>query len=130
MRAIVRAAAGSGATLAAIWIVGVGFMEWLFDEAEGGEGLATMVIAIPVALLLFVIAPLLAGLAGGLMSRSLAAVVGSLAGFVAVAIGAVALSGGSSGNTSGLVAAAAVSVVLVLAGHFTGVVIRPKVVPI
>jgi hypothetical protein len=129
MRSLIAGAAGSGVTFAAVWIVGVFLVQRFFAEAEGEEKLAAMVVAIPVALVLFVVAPLLAGLAGGLISRSVTGLIGSELGIGVVGAVAVILSGGSNGNTTGLVTAAGVVALLVVAGHLTGVAIAPRALP-
>jgi hypothetical protein len=55
--------------------------------------------------------------------------IGSELGIGVVGAVAVILSGGSNGNTTGLVTAAGVVAVLVVAGHLTGVAIAPRALP-
>ena len=73
----------------------------------------------------FVTAPLIAGLAGGLVSRRVVGLLGSLAGcVVALPIVAVVVLGWTL-SLNGLLQAAVVIGVLATAGHLTGVILRP-----
>ena len=76
-------------------------------------------------LLPFATAPLVAGFAGGLVSRSFVGLVGSFAGCVVAlpALSVVVL--GWDLSLNGLVQAAVVIGVLATAGHLTGVAVRP-----
>jgi hypothetical protein len=96
------------------------------DESRQWETFGAIVVALPVALLLFVLAPLIAGFVGGIVSHRIHAVAGSLIGVLVVGLLAVVVSGGPSDGTSGFGGAAAVGAVLVAAGHMTGVAIRPR----
>ena len=73
----------------------------------------------------FVTAPLIAGFAGGLVSRRVVGLLGSLAGCViALPIVAVVVLGWTL-SLNGLLQAAVVIGVLATAGHLTGVILRP-----
>jgi hypothetical protein len=126
MRPAIAAAAWSAIALVVVWIIGVGAMQLLMNRASGGETFGAIVVALPVALLLFVLAPLIAGFVGGIVSHRIHAVAGSLIGVLVVGLLAVVVSGGPSDGTSGFGGAAAVGAVLVAAGHMTGVAIRPR----
>ena len=76
-------------------------------------------------LLPFATAPLIAGLAGGLVSQSFVGLVGSLLGCViGLPILAVVVLGWTL-SLNGLLQAAVVIGVLATAGHLTGVIVRP-----
>ena len=116
---------------------GVGMAAWVITELvtspltdrQGLDMWNAMVVAIPLALVVMLIAPLIAGVIAGLVSGRVAAAVGSVAGYLAVTLAAVVFGGDRLQPVSGYLLPSVVLGSLVLAGHLTGVAVRPRLRP-
>jgi hypothetical protein len=125
VRGILTAAAASGAVGAVanllVWIVRSSLPSETFEDVLNG-----IFVAVVFGLAWLVVAPLLAGVCGGLASRSFPGVAGSIFGFLAVTVIAVAIEG-IPPDTGSWGVSAVMFGVLVAAGHLTGVAVRPRI---
>ena len=101
----------------------------LVRDIDGLERLSAWVLLIPVALVVVLLGSLLGGFAGGWTSRRIDAAIASVAGYLAVSVGALMLRAGPSEAPSDAWSSVVVLSVLVVAGHLTGVAVRPRLRP-
>jgi len=127
---IVAGAAGSATVGLIGWLAFGAVVSNLAGGLDGMEALG-LVILFPVALFVFVLIPLCAGFAGGVLSRRSAGVAGSVVGYLAVTLVAITAIGNADASveTQGAFEAGVVVAALVAAGHFTGLAIRPRLRP-
>ena len=116
---------------------GVGLAAWAITEfvtaratnLQGMDRWDAMVVAIPFALVVILIAPLIAGAIAGFLSGTPAAALGSVAGYLGVTFVTSRLEGDPIEPVRSDLLPAVVLGVLVLAGHMTGVAVRPRLRP-
>ena len=89
-----------------------------------------MVVAVPLALVVILLAPLIAGMIAGLVSERVAGALGSVAGYLGVTFAASMIGGDPVQPFGSYLLPSVVLGVLVLAGHLTGVAVRPRLRPI
>ena len=129
MSRILSAAAVSAGVGLAAWVI----TELLTSPLTDRQGLVVwdaMIVAIPLLLAVTLLAPVIAGMIGGLVSASVAAAVGSLAGYLAATLlVVVVLRGDRLLPVSSYLLPSVIFGVLILAGHLTGIAVRPRLRP-
>jgi hypothetical protein len=128
MSRTLSAVALSGGVALAAWAV-TELVTSRLTDLKGLDALNAMVVAIPNALVVILIAPLIAGVIAGLVSGTFTGALGSVAAYLGVMFAASRLEGDPIQPVSAYLLPAVELGVLVLAGHLTGVAVRPRLRP-